>query len=261
MSVEHGFGDKIKQYLEKEWPGLYNLFYGAVAQTSFESVEEVSDLEKEMRKVEAQRTEALKGEMLETYDEWYEKFNLVRTNFRDLQKWAAKFEKNVPNWFIPDYVSHNGAFESISGLGYKFDAAIKSTHGQKIRLIFPYGGYGGLGDERRMGLYNLIPGGPTKNPYQLFNNTGDTPDLREMRAGAKGLLDHFEESNILISASDGNKTALIKASSSDLVLLLERTTLVDVMEKLIVAVNKGDLDKYGSSSKSRPLLLLENSIL
>lgn len=257
MAAERDFRDELKQYLEKEWPGLHGLFYGAATQKPLEPVEEISDLEKAMREVEAERIGGLKDEMLETYGEWYGKFNLVRTNFRDLWKWIISFEKKVPNWYRPDYISYNGSFESVSGLGYKFDVAIKSTHGQEIRLIFPWGGYGGLGDERRMGLYNTIPGGPTENPYQLFKNTGDTPDLREMHTGAKGLLDDFQESHIFISASDGNKTALIEASSSDLTLLLEKTTLVEAMEKLMVAVNKGDLDMYGKSSKHNPLLLLE----
>jgi hypothetical protein len=250
--------EEFKEYLKREWSGLHGLLFGdqPKVQRSIEPKVQLSDFEKAMNDVEKERMAFICREMFETYGDWYGKFDLVKRNFDDLWNWIISFEENTPNWYR-DITAHRRSCQGISGLGYSFDLDIASRHGHAIRFMFPWGGFGGLGDERLMGLYNLLPAGPTENPYALFNRSSDTPDLFNMNKGAKLLSDRFNEANILITATDAKSNVNIIATSSQLVEYLETNTLVAMMGKLMVACNMNDLSRYASSTNKSPLLLLQ----
>lgn len=191
------------------------------------------------------------------YAVWASFYDLLRHNFKDLWAFLGVVESDVEGWFRVAPTGSDLGFMSIGREGYSFAAGIEQNSKRSapfpkkwltVSLAFTTSYSSGIGDERMVGREGVI----TADLVGLERCTGRDIDRQE--EGAHGLLERTTQFPLVFSLCSETHP---KHTTQVPVSILEKYTLTELCQPLLVALTHDDMQAVKKALPSAERLLLK----
>jgi hypothetical protein len=191
------------------------------------------------------------------YAVWAAFFELLKHNFQDLWAFLGVVEADVEGWFRIAPTGSDLGFMAIGREGYSFAAGIEQNSKRgapfpkkwlTVSLAYTTSYSSGIGDERMVGR----EGSMTAELVGLNRCTGKDADRQE--EGAHGLLERTTQFPLVFSLCSETHP---KHTTQVPVSILEKYTLTELCQPLLVALTHDDVEAMKKALPSAERLLLK----
>ena len=212
-----------------------------------------------MNEVEGQKKESLQKQLEHDYGYWAERFELLKYHFQEAWNLFGDIENDVEGWYRAAPNGGQWGYMAHCRQGYSFAAAIERNHrkgapnaSKWVSVTFACNtgcGAKGIGCETGLGREGKISD-------ELVGLSGcSEPDLRKKAKAAERLVKTIDQYQLIFELN--NKEIGQQQTRLNLE-ILNSHSLVELCERLFIALNNDELQKFGDSLPLPNALLIGN---